>query len=121
MKRIMQTKLYNKQRNERGDCLRASLASLLDLEITDFEHSTYMNDYVEKLPALGFGYEGHVKTLEELAECTGVDGNFVAHGMSSRGVGHAIVVDVLGRLMHDPHPSGEGIDKIKGYYLIERI
>ncbi len=46
------------------------------------------------------------------------DTPYLAGGMSSRGVSH-VVVYMNGKLLHDPHPSNEGLVKIDNYrYLM---
>lgn len=36
---------------------------------------------------------------------------YIASGLSSRGVGH-VVIYMDGKMIHDPHPDGEGLEKI---------
>lgn len=41
----------------------------------------------------------------------------IAGGPGPRGVGHCVVVDGYGHLVHDPHWSGLGLARIEEFYL----
>jgi hypothetical protein len=121
MKKAMMTKFYNKDTGDRGDCLRACLASLLDLDVDSFVHSTWIGDYTEILPEFGVYYSGFAGSISDIADSDGIDGNFIAYGEGNRGVLHAVIINAKGDLIHDPHPSNEGVNNIKGIFLIQRM
>jgi hypothetical protein len=92
-----------------GDCVRASLASILELSIAEVPHfleiaaqpSHWEIEFVEWLEALGIGVwreEGHYV----------FDGFYLASGPAERGVSHMVVYR-NGELAHDPHPSRAGL------------
>jgi hypothetical protein len=116
-----QTKFYNHDRHERGDCLRACLSSITELPIDCFEHKTWIGDYFDKMEPLGFSYVGSTISISGIGQCEGVDGLFIAFGETDRNVClHAVVINSNGDLIHDPHPEGNGLTKISGIFLIER-
>lgn len=107
--------LYSKE--VPGDCARAVIASLLELPISTVPHFLLESDRT----ALGFyslieefllsqGYEmaWNATPLYHLKE--GVDVYHYISGPSPRGEGlHHAVVGLNGNIIHDPHPSREGL------------
>lgn len=98
-----------------GDCVRAAVASLLDLDPAKVPHFTCQDDVrVWHYALLGFAAEHGwvvdrraVKTEGELLPEFGL-----AIGPSPRGVSHAVVVR-SGKVVWDPHPSREGLVDIQ--------
>lgn len=130
MKPIHQTKIINKEGTITGNCFRACLASILEINIDsipEFEnmkagewHQPFMNFLNEN----GYEFEGtgHIHRLEMLKTYEGVDGYIIVNGISPRKWvkrGHSVVYKD-GILVHDPHPSGDGLLEIKDFYLIKR-
>lgn len=124
--------------NGRGDCMRACLASLLELPMEEVPHlraiqmdtGTWFGAFTTFLKKHGYEFQGTFYfnpyrpdgQWSELAKRSlGVDGFFMAGGPSPRGAvgGHAVIIDSLGQIVHDPHPSRAGCE-IKDVYMIER-
>lgn len=101
-----------------GDCMRACIASLLDLPIADVPHFLrnsdgdpvgFWNGIYDFCEARGFEYSPvHEKFNPQLA--TDLDGYHTIGGPSPRGCGllHA-VVGLNGTIVFDPHPSKAGL------------
>lgn len=103
---VMQNRFYDKDRGLRGNCMQAAMASILDLKL-------------DQVPDFFEGPKGFWTNVMQFLEARGLmlfepgkqfvpDCFYLAHGLSSRGVHHT-VVHRGGKLIHDPHPSGEGI------------
>lgn len=92
-----------------GDCVRASVASLLDLDPHDVPHFTCQDDTrVWPLAIAGFAAE-HGWRISRRAYDGGALPKFgLAIGPSPRGVSHMVVVRD-GEMVWDPHPSREGL------------
>lgn len=122
LKKYEQTLFYNKELNQRGDCLRACLSTLLQINPNTLPNYTRISDYLE-LEEIYFNYTGFytVGSLDSLKDEKGINGLFIAYGKSSRDCLHAIIIDKQGNVFHDPHPSKEGIKKIENIYIIEKL
>lgn len=130
MKPVMQT-ITSKSR---GDCLRAVIASLFELEIEQVPHfRLFQGRWFRVYSAFldGIGYEcigtGHFKAKgytprsEHLIDCN--VGGYVEASVPSKNheaCTHAVVMDLDGLVVHDPHPgkAWEGINVIDSGDLI---
>lgn len=110
MKPIDQTKLHYPPK-QHGNCLAASLASILEISIDDIPEFEEMGcewwqSMLDWLFSLGF----------ELLQCDKeivLRGYYLAMGKSPRGDFNHQVVYYNGKMIHDPHPSKNGIVNIK--------
>lgn len=134
MRYLTQTKFSNIEGTEHGNCFSTAIACLLDLDITDVpelqEHSDggWYPIYKEFLNKHGFWEDGVWGVSPESSwnsdfvnsQYMGIDGLFIVGGTSPRGFarGHAAIYNKQGELIHDPHPSGDGVLKIEEIYLI---
>lgn len=123
---IKQTKFYNKELNTRGNCLTACIASLFDMNIEDvpffIEEPDYPYNVEHFIENNGYKLEGTgilSKIKEEYKDFNGIDGYYIAVGMGNRGVYHCCIYKD-GEMVHDPHPSNDGIQSIEYIYLITR-
>lgn len=120
---------------QRGDCHRAAIASLLDLEIEQVPHlRLFSNDiwhHVMKGFLWGCGYEWHgtgyphTHLGKGVAHYPTVDGYVIATVQSKEftetpGITHAVIMDVNGLVVHDPQPNKkyQGINIIKTEELL---
>lgn len=115
---VSQEFLYDPANGQHGDCMRACIASLLDLPRAEVPHflqaaagdpETFWNlifDFCEKL---GFEYLPHLPDFSPGMAAT-LGGYHVIAGPSPRGGGvwHA-VVGLNGEIAFDPHPSRAGL------------
>jgi len=112
-----------------GNCFRACLASVIECDIDSFPEFENMgrdwwNPFQKSLGEHGYMCHGFGKPEDmdnpELAP--GVDGYIVVSGGSPRGYsrGHAVIYKD-GEMVHDPHPSREGITGLNGFYMIEPL
>lgn len=110
-----------------GNCFDACLASLLNLSLDEIDYfrgeETWYADLQNWLKPRGLAYVeielGQANPLYRFP----LPVLAIAGGPSPRGVegGHAIVVELTGwekRLVHDPHPSCEGLAEIKSIGLL---
>lgn len=115
MKPVKQNVLFDKGAIGNGNCLAASLASLLEIPlwmVPPFEQMFGRPEWRKRIDewlARMFDLEmvrvdGH--QVDELPEF------YIASGMSPRGVAHAVIYR-RGALAHDPHPSDAGIAAVE--------
>lgn len=101
-----------------GNCVQASVASILNLPLTDVPHfleiapepvqwEFAMQDWLEER---GIGY---IRREGEYI----FDGYYLASGPSPRGVSHMVVYRD-GNLAHDPHPSRAGILSVARTFVL---
>lgn len=114
MQRVMQTKFP-----VRGNCWRAAVASLLEIDIDSmpaFEDSGHCMFYNTRKWAKSQGFSVFTFDAENPPASYSI-----AFGSSPRlsDSDHAIVVED-GVMVHDPHPSGEGLVTVKGYWVFCR-
>lgn len=115
MKKVFQSKVSEVD----GDCMRAVVASLLELDLNEVpnfieyrEASNFemMKFFFDKKYHPCFIYK-HNYTTEQLIEianiCGGVNGYFYASVPSQtyKDGGHAVVVDLNLNIVHDPNPN----------------
>jgi hypothetical protein len=113
---------------QRGNCLQAALASLLDLpldEVPPFvqDHVDHDGDSVNEwhwwnrmllwLRDRGLG-------VTSAGVCDPEPGEYVlAMGPSPRGKGiHHVVINRDGQLAHDPHPDATGLVNVESIYMV---
>lgn len=111
----------------RGDCLRASIASLFDLEIIQVPHFRLFDEITERFVLSGFywamGYDlieygkpyTHTLNYED-----SVSGLFVAgvHSSYGKDFGHAVLIDTNGIVVHDPNKLFHGINALEVNILV---
>ena len=107
-----------------GDCMRACIASILDLPIATVPHflrdaegepAAFWNGVYDFIDARGYIYlPGYMKPMPNF------DGYHIIGGPSPRGNGllHA-VVGLNGQIVFDPHPSRAGL--LPGYWEYDYI
>lgn len=119
-----------------GNCVQASIASILDLPLSSVPHFSEGND----LPAPDGGYEesrrinrwlknrglvmveigfsaDSLKDWQAVFDRTGAEFYHLMCGVSSRGFNH-MTVGKNGRVIHDPHPEGGELLPYNGTYSI---
>lgn len=130
MKPILQTKLSNKEGTISGNCFRACISSILEIDIDlipvfeDMKAGEWHQPFMNFLDENGYEFEGtcHLHRLELLNTYEGIDGYIIVNGISPREWakrGHSVIYK-HGIMVHDPHPSGDGLLEIKDFYLIKR-
>lgn len=117
---ITQTQFYDPDKPGNGNCMQASVASLLSLELDQVPHFAESGD-----PGTCWDL------FEEFMESQGLypmmlSGDrvlpvmYLASGKSARGVSHMVVMNG-GELVHDPHPSRAGLLKVDLIYVLVPI
>jgi len=120
-----------------GDCLRACVASLLDMDIKKVpnfvangrgDNGKWFSHPKRGLNMFlwnhGYEYFGYSPAIEAVRDCAGIDGYFigVVDSVNFKGSTHAVIFKGL-ELVHDPSPlkawAGTG-KQARGYYLIRK-
>jgi hypothetical protein len=116
MKFVMQTQFFSKAEGTHGNCQQAVIASMLDLDIDEvpnfIEQDYFWHSVKQFLASKGLQQESVFRELHDT-----IEGPYLVYGPSSRGILHAVIYQ-NGKLLHDPHPSGEGVLEIK---TVERL
>jgi hypothetical protein len=112
---VTQTAFYDPAIPTSGNCVQAAVASLLALPLEDvpnfiergFDWSIWLEDWLAERRLMLVRFD-----------CEMVwDGLYLASGPSPRGVNHMVVMQD-GKLVHDPHPSRAGLEKITATFLL---
>ena len=118
---VTQTKLHIPDK-QNGNCMAAAFASILEMRIEDvpcFEDmpahgegtskkASWWNTLNTWLLSLGFLLIEPPKTFP---------GYFIANGLSPRGFEHSVIYKGT-KLVHDPHPSNDGISEITSAWAL---
>ncbi len=110
----------------RGDCMRAAVASMFELEIVQVPHFILFKDrwFPSYSSFLNFlGYEILLFEYDLLPTRKNLINGCIMASVKSRtydGINHAVLINSVGRVIHDPNPNklwlGENV--IKGDELI---
>jgi len=96
-----------------GNCLQASVATLLDLPLSEVPHFTL--DPAWEIRFMDFMKQhGHPVTLMKREDAF----NGIAIGPTVRGTTHAVVL-WEGEIVWDPHPSRAGLTKVLHVYATD--
>lgn len=114
---VTQTKLHDPPR-QNGNCLAAALASILELpieaipEFEDMKKSEWWDELKSWLKIRGMyiiNFDG--ENIQFLLD--NFDMYFIVSGTSPRGDCNHSVIYKGNKMVHDPHPSGNGVTEIK--------
>lgn len=133
MKPVFQDKFYDASLpddKQRGNCLSAVVASLLEIPLADVPNFVAIDDdggmnwhehWVLFLRERG--YNLHFWPMEDKnSPILPVPGEYyLVSGKSTRGNFFHIVVYQDGRMVHDPHPDGTGILTEDDMFLVRKI
>lgn len=115
---VARDEMVDSGRAEPGDCMRAAIASILELDPTLVPHFVSYRMCETTDPWLwwwalvGWTYTVGIRTTFAVEPPAGWS---VVSGIGPRGYGH-VVVAYDGEVVHDPHPEGGGLVSIDGYY-----
>ena len=123
MQPVMQRQLHDPKNGVNGDCYRAAVASLLEIELEDAPDLTEAADQngtlCEWLGKNDLQMARMAITEEEWLTTYGPIGYYLASGPSPRFPDCLhVVVYKAGKLAHDPHPEGTGILVVEEITLI---
>ena len=108
---------------EKGDCMRAVVASLFNLELDQVPHfrlfdteenqGSYFRNWYKVMTgffySMGYEVEYYLRSdkKKELEESHSIEGYFYAAVASKtfNNVRHAVVMDINGVVVHDPNPN----------------
>jgi hypothetical protein len=135
MKPIIQTKISTPDGSVSGNCFRACLASILEIDIDSipaFEDmgTSWHEPFWKFLREQNLDFEGtgyfknpNYDGMEKLKAYEGIDGFIIVNGKSPRAWvtrGHSVVYK-NGEMIHDPHPSSDGLTELESFYMIRRM
>lgn len=98
----------------RGDCLRACIASIFDLEIVQVPHFVLFSDkqwfnvYYQFIGSLGYEWQGTGWPVNMKLSDSPTVGGFIIASVPSKsyeGITHAVIVNSKGLVVHDPNPN----------------
>ena len=123
--------LHNPDKGEYGDCFRACIASLLEMNIQNVPHFLdgenpykWYEELSEWLGNMGLAYfeypisEQGIDKWKELFKSIGVPVYHEICGASPRGNFNHSVIGCNGQVIFDPHPSRSGLETISSYGFI---
>lgn len=126
MKPVTQTIFYDPDREApRGNCWQAALASVLELPIDEVPHFVdlderggaevdWWNDSIQWLHERGY-------SIHLFDKYPDTDDYVLVSGKSPRGDFYHVVIYKDGKMVHDPHPSGAGIETEEDFEIITKI
>jgi hypothetical protein len=116
MKPVNQSIFHDPSNNSFGDCYRACIASILELNIEDVPHFMLEHDWRKRIRNILLFLKKYNYTLYSVDGLTdytleGENEYFIVSGNSPRNKNnkHA-VVGYKGKIVHDPHPDKTNID-----------
>lgn len=116
---VDQTIMSNPDAEQVGNCLQASLATLLGLPLDEVPHFAEMDDWEPAMQSW-LSERDHVWVKVSVMDVP--KGMYcILTGVSPRGIDHAVVGVGDGdsvALVHDPHPSRDGLTTTKKAWLI---
>lgn len=115
MKKVFQT-IVDKNK---GDCMRAAVASLFDMEIEQVPHfglwagGGWFQTLYYFAFANGWLYVDHQHRPKRLFKKYSVDGYYYASvpSLTFKNRWHSVIVDLKGRVVHDPNPNKAWLGK----------
>jgi hypothetical protein len=119
---VHQSKLYSQDAIHNGNCYAACLASLLDLPlwmVPPFEDMFGRSDWHRRSQEWLERMFGMELVRTEGHAPGSLPDYYIASGLSSRGVRHSVIYGD-GQLIHDPHPSREGIVAVEWCWHLEK-
>jgi hypothetical protein len=133
---VDQTEFSNEEGTEHGNCLSACLANLLGIDLAAIPNFAELERkwfpvFSSIIREHGYEFQGSYyfdnpnreSSWEDLlSKSNGIDGIFIAGGSSPRikGIDHAVLYKD-GEMLHDPHPSRDGILSLKYVFMIEKV
>lgn len=116
---VKQTQLHDPAKKINGNCLRACIASILEIDIDSMPRFEDLDEeWIFRLRRWMMAYNGKTVVKKELNNPP--SGYALASGYTSRGFLHCVVA-LNGVVCHDPHPSDEGLIKVDRYWTIELL
>lgn len=106
-----------------GDCLRAAIATLLQIPCDRVPHFGEFSDWVAAVQCFRDGLEFRwPQPSRPLFPAVDADGGMVVGcGRSPRGHMHAVLMSATdGMIVHDPHPSRDGLAGDVEYLILLR-
>jgi hypothetical protein len=121
MKFLTQTKFNTSA--SRGNCFTTCIACLLDMDIQDVPNVETLFEvspsFHREVMQQWLNIKGYM--MRSACEADIQEGAvYIAGGMTSRGIGHACLYQ-YGLLLHDPHPSKEGLVTVESQIVLERL
>lgn len=121
---VKQSKLYCADGIHNGNCFAACVASLLDLPlwmVPPFEDMFGRGGSVWRVRADEWLERMFKLEIEDaLPDAADLPEFYIANGPSSRGVMHSVIYSG-GNLVHDPHPSNEGLGEVRWCYYLRPV
>lgn len=121
MKKVFQTQLHTN--DSPGNCLRAAIASVLEIDIDSIPKFEDMGDNPDWFVEFRkWSRESGYGIVNVYPQSLPPSGYSLAVGLSPRHsyiYTHHCVVTLNGEIVHDPHPDGTGLENIDRYWCFE--
>ena len=114
---IKQKNIHNPEKGIIGDCLRACICSLLEINDNDVYNFAEDENYPMKL--IKFLKDRGCRMRYSKIEPKDIVKYYMAWGVSPRGLNHSVIYSD-GKLVHDPHPYGGGVESDMFAWLEKR-
>lgn len=113
-----QTILHDPDKKQYGNCMQACVASLLDLPMEEVPHFHHDGcdapTFWERVEEF-FLSKGYVMSYGNMYDCINI-----SSGPSKRGTTHCVLTQ-QDKLLHDPHPSRNGLIEVTHNYHVVPI
>lgn len=117
---VDQTIVHDPESGAIGNCMQAAIASILDLPLDDVPHFAQLYEDPKECGDALFAWlvERRILWLQlDLDQPLPDDMPCLMYGDSPRGLPH-LVVCVGSEMVHDPHPSREGLSEALGVWIL---
>lgn len=116
MKPVYKKIIHDPSKGLYGDCVRACVASLLDLEAEQVPHfmegnpgdQVFMDRLFEFLRPLGLYPLAFPCNISQIHGLDYIRGNYLMAGWSDKGIGHMVIATGRFHVVHDPNPMLPG-------------
>ena len=119
MKPVYQDIFINDPQGRYGNCLQATIASILEMNLEDVPHFAAMPDdtWFEFMCNWLWDKGWNIEDFETVNDSPEY---MLTIGPSQRGVSHAVIYKD-GEMVHDPHPSNAGLLSVKWCSAIYKL
>jgi hypothetical protein len=126
MKPVDQTRMHDPERGLIGNCAQAAVATVLGLDLQDVPDFTAggISGSVESASGFWRTFNDYLESRGLIAERInsnyGSEALHLASGLSPRGTAHMVVRHGF-KIVHDPHPSRDGLTDVSHVHLLVPI
>jgi hypothetical protein len=111
-------KVYQTEFGDKGNCLSACISTITGIKINKLPKIDLYDGWLRRYNS-GLKYHGYVLLYDKSCNISAyLDGGcYICAGKTKRGTHHAVVFK-NGKMIHDPHPDGTGLQGISEMYYL---